>query len=121
MPENTLIRILRGRQSWELPLKALTGKYLSRIEKVHKIQIVDPDLHDKLNKHELKALSVNFPELDPDLVLPPEPKPLTDTELGDLVAQPVAIEVTEVATEETETPEPTVQRRGRKPKKEIND
>ena len=110
MPQDTLIRIIRGKVTRDLPLKALTGPYLSRIEKQHRIQIADPELHTKLTREDLKALSVNFPEYDPDMVLPPEPEPLSVAELGDLAVEPV---------EEETKPEP--KKRGRKPKTEVDE
>jgi hypothetical protein len=113
MADNTLIRILRGPKAWDLPLKALTGPYLSRIEKKYRIQIADPELHTKLTREELKALSVNFPEYDPDMVLPPEPEPLSVEELGDLAVEPIE------AVEEETKPEP--KKRGRKPKTEVDE
>jgi hypothetical protein len=139
-----MIRCVWGKNIEFLPIKMLTGPNLKAVEKRRgaNIEIADPDLGKKLTYAQLKALSTNFPEIDPDFELPPEPKPLTYAELGDLVAAPVAVkevkpepvelpvepiaetveepvevaEVTEAATEETETPAPVVKRRGRKPK-----
>lgn len=95
-----------------LPLKMLTGPNLRSVEKRRgaSIQIADADLHTKLTSEQLKALSVNFPEYDPDMVLPPEPKPLSVDELGDLAVDPV---------EEETKPEP--KKRGRKPKTEVDE
>lgn len=134
--EMEMIRCVWGKNIEFLPIKMLTGPNLKAVEKRRgaSIEIADPDLGKKLTHAQLKALSANFPEIDPDFELPPEPKPLTDEELGDLVAQPVAVkeaipepvsetvedvepsEPIEAATEETETPAPVVKRRGRKPK-----
>jgi hypothetical protein len=98
-----------------LPVKMLTGPNLKAVEKRRgaNIQISDPDLHTKLTKEELKALSVNFPEYDPDMVLPPEPEPLSIEELGDLAVEPVE------SVEEQTKPEP--KKRGRKPKTEVDE
>jgi hypothetical protein len=83
-----MIRCVWGNSIEQLPIKMLTGQNLKAVEKRRgaSIEIADPDLGKKLTHAQLKALSVNFPELDPDFVLPPEPQPLTDAELGDLVA-----------------------------------
>lgn len=122
-----MVRCVWGKNIEFLPIKMLTGPNLKAVEKRRgaSIEIADPDLGRKLTHTQLKALAVNFPEIDPDFKLPDEPKPLTDAELGDLVATPVAVKEanpepvevpTEAATEETETPAPVVKRRGRKPK-----
>lgn len=125
-----MVRCVWGKNIEFLPIKMLTGPNLKAVEKRRgaSIEIADPDLGKKLTHAQLKALSANFPEIDPDFELPPEPKPLTDAELGDLAATPVAVkeatpepveeptEPTEAVTEETETPAPVVKRRGRKPK-----
>ena len=94
-----MIRCVWGKSIEQLPIKMLTGPNLKAVEKRRgaNIEIADPDLGKKLTHAQLKALSVNFPEIDPDFELPPEPKPLTDAELGDLVADPVEVEVEEVA------------------------
>jgi hypothetical protein len=94
-----MIRCVWGKSIEQLPIKMLTGQNLKAVEKRRgaNIEIADPDLGKKLTHAQLKALSVNFPEIDPDFELPPEPKPLTDAELGDLVADPVEVEVEEVA------------------------
>jgi hypothetical protein len=92
-----MIRCVWGKNIEQLPIKMLTGPNLKAVEKRRgaSIEIADPDLAKKLTHAQLKELSVNFPEIDPDFELPPEPKPLTDAELGDLVAEPV---------EQTESP-----------------
>lgn len=112
-----MIRCVWGKTIEFLPIKMLTGVNLKAVEKRRGagIEIADPDLHTKATRAQLKALSFNFPELDPDFTLPPEPLPLTDAELGDLLAEPVAVHET-IIDPETETPEPTIKRRGRKPK-----
>lgn len=120
-----MVRCVWGKNIEFLPIKMLTGPNLKAVEKRRgaSIEIADPDLGKKLTHAQLKALSVNFPEIDPDFELPPEPKPLTDEELGDLIDTPVEAkepepveEPTEAVTKETETPAPVVKRRGRKPK-----
>lgn len=125
-----MIRCVWGKNIEFLPIKMLTGVNLKAVEKRRGagIEIADPDLHTKATRAQLKALSFNFPELDPDFTLPPEPLPLTDAELGDLLAEPpaplplIAPEVInesqdiEVVLTDPETPEPTIKRRGRKPK-----
>lgn len=140
-----MIRCVWGNNIEFLPIKMLTGPNLKAVEKRRGagIEIADPELGVKLTKAQLKALAVNFPEIDPDFELPPEPLPLTDAELGDLLAEPPLIDgVPEEQTtvvfsdylnekirlvnrpyqDETaidpdpETPEPTIKRRGRKPK-----
>jgi hypothetical protein len=100
-----------------LPVKMLTGPNLKAVEKRRgaSIQIADPELHTKLTREELKALSVNFPEYDPDMVLPPEPEPLSVEELGDLAVEPVE------AVEEEEQISPMPKKRGRKPKTEVDE
>ena len=121
-----MIRCVWGKNIEFLPIKMLTGPNLKAVERRRGagIEIADPELGVKLTKAQLKALSVNFPEIDPDFELPPEPLPLTDAELGDLLAEPVAepVAVHETAIyPDPETPEPTIKRRGRKPKTDINE
>ena len=108
--EMDMIRCVWGKSIEQLPIKMLTGPNLKAVEKRRgaNIEIADPDLGKKLTHAQLKALSVNFPEIDPDFELPPEPNPLTDAELGDLVAEPVEVAVEEVAPtlEQVEIPAP---------------
>lgn len=139
-----MIRCVWGKTIEFLPIKMLTGPNIKAVEKRRGagIEIADPELGVKLTKAQLKALAVNFPEIDPDFELPPEPLPLTDAELGDLLAEPPLIDgVPEEHTtvvfssylnekirlvnrpyqdgmpvaHETETPAP-IKRGGRKPK-----
>lgn len=112
-----MIRCVWGKTIEFLPIKMLTGPNLKAVEKRRGagIEIADPELGVKLTKAQLKALAVNFPEIDPDFELPPEPLPLTDAELGDLLAEPVAVHETAIDPD-PETLEPTIKRRGRKPK-----
>jgi hypothetical protein len=106
---NPHIMCWRGKQRWPYHYSVLIGAFLERIEKAHgKIEIDDPDLNEKLTEEQLKALSANFPHLDPDRPLPIAP-PIIDVEFR----LPVdALGEVEPVTEET----PQAAKRGRKPR-----
>jgi hypothetical protein len=101
MPQNTLITVLRGKATVQLPYKALIGEYSERLFKIygHNVTISDPKLNDKLSEAEYRDLANRYPYLAPSAVLRPEP-PLLTEEVAELMG--------EGRTE--------VKRRGRKPK-----
>jgi hypothetical protein len=101
MPQDTLITVLRGKATVQLPYKALMGEYSERLFKIYgdNVTISDPKLNDKLSEAEYRDLANRYPYLAPSAVLPPEP-PLLTGEVAELMG--------EGRTE--------VKRRGRKPK-----
>lgn len=108
MAENTLITVLRGKATVQLPYKALMGEYSERLFKIYgeNVTISDPKLNDKLSEVEYRDLANRYPYLAPSAVLPPEP-PLLTLEVAEVLG--------EGRTEVTET-QAEPKRRGRKPK-----
>jgi hypothetical protein len=128
MPQNTLINVLRGKTTVQLPYKALMGEYADRLIKYYggNVTISDPHLDDKLSDDEYAALQAKYPYIGPPVALPPEPPLLdfyknedgesvfyrTDLIMDDWVTSPFTEGDGEA---EIETPAP--KKRGRKPKK----
>lgn len=113
MPQDTLITVLRGKATVQLPYKALMGEYSERLFKIYggSVTISDPLLQDKLSADEYADLAARYSYLAPAATLPTEP-PLLTVEVAEVLG--------EGRTEVTET-QAEPKRRGRKPKTTENE